>query len=84
MLFDVTAGRAGMTAPQNRKPMGELARAAGKLFPLQICQSGAGFYLGTCDDDGSPFTRESQEYWRKRGQAEKALSKGAWTQRLDV
>lgn len=67
----------GSTLP----PKGMLAAAAGKAFPLQVCKSAAGFYIGTYDDDGAPFTRESCEYWRKREQAESALAKGQWTQK---
>ena len=67
----------GSTLP----PKGMLAEAAGKAFPLEVCKSAAGFYLGTLSEDGAPFTRESIEYWRKREQAEAALTSGRWTQK---
>jgi hypothetical protein len=43
-----------------------LAAEAGKVFPLEVCESAAGYYLVTLNDDGEPFTRESVEYWRRR------------------
>ena len=67
----------GSTLP----PKGMLAAAAGKAFPLEVCKSAAGFYIGTLNEEGVPFTRESCEYWRKREQAEAALAKGLWTQK---
>lgn len=63
--------------------LGLLAQRAGKDLPLEICYSAAGFYLGTYDDQG-PYTRESQEYWPKREQAQRALEAGLWTQRPDL
>jgi len=62
---------------------GELARAAGRAFPLQVCKSRAGYYIGTHDADGLPYSRESAEYWREPGQAEAALNHGRWTQRRE-
>lgn len=50
-----------MADDQPEPPAGKLAQAAGQLFPLQVCKSRAGFYLGTYDADGLPFSRESQE-----------------------
>jgi hypothetical protein len=64
--------------------LGELAKAAGQSFPLRICRSQAGFYIGTLSDEGEPFTRESVEYWKKREQAEAALRSGGFTQRPDL
>ncbi|WP_025297179.1 hypothetical protein [Chania multitudinisentens] len=52
----------------------------GKTLPLQVLRSRNGFYLGTTED-GMPFSRESQEYWRSRGEADKALLAGTWHQR---
>lgn len=71
-----------MADDQPKQPAGKLAQAAGQLFPLQVCKSRAGFYLGTFDADGLPFSRESQEYWPRREAAEQAISSGKWTQRL--
>ena len=62
-------------------PQGMLAKEAGKCFPLQVCESYAGYYIGTRDDEGFPFTRESREYWRKQEQAAFALQQGKWTQK---
>ena len=62
---------------------GELARAAGKVFPLQICKSHAGYFIGTHDEDGLPYSRESAEYWPKADQAAAALVHGRWTQRRE-
>lgn len=58
---------------------GKLARAEGKLLPLEVCYSAAGFYLGTyCNEQ--PFSRES-EYFLSRDTATRALQSGEWTQR---
>ena len=58
---------------------GKLARAEGKLLPLEVCYSAAGFYLGTyCNEQ--PFSRES-EYFPSRDTATRALQSGEWTQR---
>lgn len=65
-----------------KQQFGVLARAAGRQLELQVCKSAAGFYLGTYDHEGLPFTRESLEYWAKRERAEQALQKGLWTQKL--
>lgn len=61
---------------------GRLALAAGQVFPLEVCCSRAGFYLGTHDLVGAPFSRESVEYWPTAAAAEQAFAAGAWTQRL--
>ena len=31
--------------------------------PLQVCWSAAGYYIGYLDHDGSPYSRESVNYW---------------------
>jgi len=68
---------------QPEEPIGLLAlHWTGKRLSLEVCSSGAGFYLGTYDEDG-PCSRESVEYWPKRTQAVDALASGSWTQRLD-
>lgn len=72
-----------MQGEANPPATGELARAAGKVFPLEICKSRAGFFIGTRDEDGAPFSRESAEYWTQRDQAETALTHGHWTQRRE-
>lgn len=57
------------------------SRFCGMNLPLQVLQSGAGFYIGTADDLMSPVSRESAEYFRTKDEAEAALLSGAWTQR---
>lgn len=52
----------------------------GPLLPLQVLKSRAGFYIGTCTEEG-PYTRESEEYWCESGAAQVALENGLWTQR---
>lgn len=61
---------------------GRLALAAGQVFPLEVCRSRAGYYLGTRDPEGLPFSRESVEYWPTAAAAEAARAASAWTQRL--
>lgn len=54
----------------------------GEKLPLQVCKSGAGFYLGTTTAEGEPNTRESAEYWPNRRDADAALNgRKMWTQR---
>ena len=60
---------------------GALALESGKVLRLRVCGSAAGFYLGTLEEDGSPYSRESEEYWPTRPEAESALEQGKWTQR---
>lgn len=52
---------------------------AGNNYPLQVLKSHRGFYLGTVDDEGMPFSRESSEYFRSHKAAESALNSGKWT-----
>jgi hypothetical protein len=52
-------------------------------LPLEVCKSAAGFYLGTLDENGAPFSRESKQYWPTRREAERALTSRDWTQRPD-
>lgn len=76
----------GATMTTGTKPplvQGELARAAGMSFPLEVLQSRAGYYLGTRDAEGLPYSRESAEYWRQADQAASALEHGRWTQRRE-
>ena len=62
--------------------LGHLAIAAGEAFALRVCASQAGFYIGTHDSSGAPFSRESVEYWPTPVAAQQAFATGAWTQRL--
>ena len=52
----------------------------GKVLPLQVLRSAAGYYIGTADDEG-PVSRESAQYWRKQEAAEHALATGDWVQK---
>ncbi len=63
------------------RPCGFLARQCGRELELTVCYSARGFYIGTRDDDGSPFSRESIEYWDDRDSALAHLRSGAWTQK---
>lgn len=74
--------------PTTREPLrpqyGKLAQQYGDTkLPLKVCQSAAGYYLGT-EEDGMPFTRESAEYWRTKGEAEAKKLSGNWTQRPNL
>jgi hypothetical protein len=57
------------------------AEFGGRQLPLQVCKSAAGFYVGTREENGEPFSRESQEYWPTRQKAERALTLRIWSQR---
>ena len=63
---------------------GLLALASGSYFELQVCKSRAGHYIGTLSANGEPYTRESQEYWVDRAQADQALRDGRWTQKASL
>ena len=57
----------------------------GHELPLKVLKSAAGFYLGTCDEQG-PYSRESEEYWGTHQEAAAALNSFdqiLWTQRLE-
>lgn len=66
--------------PNHGVEYGRLALANGKKLPLEVLRSNAGYYLGTMTENG-PFTRESEEYFRKEEQARHALANGQWTQK---
>lgn len=62
-------------------PRGRLAKEIlGVNLELVVMQSAAGFYLGTFDEEG-PVSRESEEYWPTRAQAEHALKNKEFIQR---
>jgi hypothetical protein len=82
-LAAATAGAGQVEAEQCVRRLGVIAQRCGFELDLDVYESGAGFYLGTYSDDG-PYTRESQEYWRTRKQAQLALETGQWTQRRDL
>lgn len=61
---------------------GQLANSfCGLILPLKVYRSGAGFYIGTYDEEG-PCSRESNEYYRSEKLAQVALDSGSWTQKL--
>jgi hypothetical protein len=64
--------------------IGQLAKESGFELKLEVLESGAGFYIGTFDynpSDYGPFSRESEEYFTSKEEAQRALEKGTWTQR---
>lgn len=48
----------------------------GEILPFEVLESGAGFYIGTWLD--GPWSRESENYWKTREEAQKALDTGKW------
>ena len=64
-----------------KRQYGWLALTFGKrLLPLEVCESAAGFYLGTRSENGEPFSQESQ-YWSTREEADRALKRRDWAQK---
>ncbi|WP_370458209.1 MULTISPECIES: hypothetical protein [unclassified Cellvibrio] len=49
-------------------------------IPLKVLKSARGFYIGTCDEQQGPLSRESNEYWTRENDASHALESGQWTQ----
>lgn len=49
-------------------------------IPLTVLKSARGFYIGTCDEQQGPLSRESNEYWTLEDEADHALESGQWTQ----
>lgn len=60
---------------------GALALECGYTLKLKVLHSHAGFYIGTLDEDGSPFSRESNEYFHTLKEAEIAFATDSWTQK---
>ena len=69
-----------MKPGRSRRAFGQVASAYGACLTVEVLESAEGFYIGT-REDGLPFSRESVEYYRSRAGAERALMRGAWTQR---
>jgi hypothetical protein len=68
-----------------KQQYGWLAIEFGKrLLPLQVCRSARGFYVGTREENSEPFSRELEESWPTRQEAERALISRDWTQRPHV
>ena len=71
------------TAVRTRRPIGKLAlEQCGLRLELAVMHTQPGWYIGTYNDEG-PVSRESEERWPTRKQAQEALDAGgdAWTQR---
>ncbi len=63
--------------------IGKLAKdLCGVELPVAVLESRAGYYLGT-QDSGVPVSRESEEYFADRNEAEAALKAGKFTQRMN-
>lgn len=60
---------------------GELAADCGKKLVLKVMRSHTGFYIGTSDEEGFPFSRESIEYFKTQEEASLALATESWTQK---
>ncbi len=71
------------TGPKARRAPPLMIREddTGAHLPVQVLRSAAGYYLGTTASDGSPYSRESVEYWKKPLDAIVALDLGQWTAR---
>ena len=52
----------------------------GALLPVQIIETLTGAYIGTVDQAGVPFSRESQETYASAAEARAALEADTWTQ----
>jgi hypothetical protein len=48
---------------------------------LLVLKSNAGYYIGTTTEDGYPYSRESEEYYNTKSEAEVALATHTFTQR---
>lgn len=70
-----------MKPAQSRQTIGQVAYAYGACLRVEVLESAEGFYIGTRGDE-LPFSRESVEYYPRRAEAERALAKGTWTQRV--
>lgn len=49
-----------------------------KGYSLRVCNSQAGYYIGTLDEEGSPMCKLSVEYYKKRDAADEALKSGSF------
>jgi hypothetical protein len=48
---------------------------------VQVLESGAGFYIGTLDEDGCPYCRISTTYYETSEQAQSALNSREFIER---
>lgn len=59
---------------------GQLAVEAGERYLVEVLESARGFFLGTRNEEGMPFSRESRGYFPTREAADAALHRGTWLQ----
>jgi hypothetical protein len=53
-----------------------------KGHEVKVLKSGAGHYIGTVDkEDGFPYCRISENYWKKAEEAQKQLDGQVWMDR---
>ena len=52
-------------------------------LPVKVCMSAAGYYIGQLEPCGAPYSRLSDGYYRTRDEAEKALTIGFPTGRME-
>ncbi len=45
-------------------------------YKIQVCKSGAGYYIGQLDRDGFPYSRLSDRYYPTREDASLAMKEG--------
>jgi uroporphyrinogen-III decarboxylase len=50
-------------------------------LPIQVCLSGAGFYIGQWCNNCGPINRLSVDYYGTREEAQKALDTKTWKRR---
>ena len=51
------------------------------MSALLVLRSAAGYYIGTVTEDGQPYSRESEEYYITKSEADTALATNSFTQR---
>ena len=75
-----------MTLPGETFASGLVPEQGEVVSELQVCKSGAGYYIGTLCYDKEldawlPYTRESVDYYRTEAEAKNALATGRWAPR---
>ncbi|HIA02598.1 MAG TPA: hypothetical protein EYN66_11920 [Myxococcales bacterium] len=51
---------------------------AHQSYPIRVCSSAAGYYIGQLTRDGAPYSRLSDTYYRTRENANEALIFNTW------
>jgi hypothetical protein len=73
-----------LTTKDHIMKIGKLAlEYCGKALQIRVMRTAAGWYIGTANDDGTPCSRESNEYFRSQDAAQDALDTGNWTQKIN-